>query len=87
MVCLGVLGFFGEIWGFLRGCGFWLVVEFFFGDGGGGVEFGGLCHIEHSEISTEFKTRFLNLWILRFLAKAQYDNFIDMTKFRRLFEF
>ena len=26
-----------------------------------------------SEISTEFKTRFLNLWILRFLAKAQYD--------------
>ena len=39
-----------------------------------------------SEISTEFKTRFLNLWILRFLAKAQYDNFIDMAKFMLLFK-
>ena len=57
MVCLGVLGFFGEIWGFLRGFGFWLVVEFFLGMGGG-VEFGGICHIEHSEISKEFKMHF-----------------------------
>ena len=51
------------------------------------VEFGEICHFEPfakrrkihivilsvSEISTEFKTHFLNLWILRFLAKAQYD--------------
>ena len=76
----------GKFGGFCGGLGFGWWWNFFLGMGGG-VEFGGICHIEHSEISTEFKTRFLNLWILRFLAKAQYDNFIDMTKFRRLFEF
>ena len=54
---------------------------------------GGFCHFECSDPagckaqtvvkkSTEFKTRFLNLWILRFLTKAQYDNKeVGMTKF------
>ena len=42
------------------GLGFW----FFW------AEFWGLCHFERSEKSTEFKIRFLNLWILRC---AQYD--------------
>ena len=32
--------------------------------------FGEICHFERSEKSTEFKIRFLNLWILRC---AQYD--------------
>lgn len=86
MVCLGVLGFFGEIWGFLRGFGFWLVVEFFFGDGGGGLNLGEFVILSIAKYSKNLRCTLI-LWILRFLAKAQYDNFIDMTKFMLLFEF
>ena len=46
----GNLGVFAGVW-VLAGGGI------FFGEGGG-VEFGGICHIEHSEKSIEFKARF-----------------------------
>ena len=38
------------------------------------VEFVILSLLQKGEKSKEFKARFLDLWILRFLAKAQYDN-------------
>ena len=75
----GNLGVFAGVW-VLAGGGI------FFGDGGGGLNLGEFVILSIAKYPKNLRCTLI-LWILRFLTKAQYDNFIDMTKFRRLFEF
>ena len=43
------------------------------------------CHIERSEISKEFKTHFLNLWILRLTPQYDKVGFVILSVAKNLF--